>query len=71
MSAKRALIYFSFSLDMPLKIYFFSFPSEYLGTLVGVMWTVAGVVIFMQYGLIKLTEDVPKSWRVSSSLFKH
>ena len=43
----------------------FSFPSEYIGTLTGVMWTVAGVITFIQYALVKLTTDVSKSWRVS------
>ena len=28
------------------------------------MWTIAGVVISIQYGLIKLTDPVVQSWRV-------
>ena len=43
----------------------FSFPSEYIGTLTGVMWTVAGLITFIQYGLVKLTDETVKSWRVS------
>lgn len=43
----------------------FSFPSEYIGTLTGVMWTIAGVATFIQYALVKLTAGVSKSWRVS------
>ncbi|CAF1684867.1 unnamed protein product, partial [Adineta ricciae] len=39
------------------------FPSEYLGTLIGVMWTVAGLIILIQYGLSELTYDIPMSWR--------
>ncbi|CAF1210015.1 unnamed protein product [Rotaria sordida] len=41
------------------------FPSEYIGTLTGVMWTVVGSIVTVQYGLVKLTDDVSRSWRVS------
>ncbi|CAF1326308.1 unnamed protein product [Adineta ricciae] len=39
------------------------FPSEYLGTLTGVMWTVAGLITLIQYALNELTYDIPMSWR--------
>ncbi|CAF3896288.1 unnamed protein product [Rotaria magnacalcarata] len=39
------------------------FPSEYIGTLTGVMWTVVGVIATIQYGLVQLTDDVARSWR--------
>ncbi|UJR13126.1 hypothetical protein I4U23_000150 [Adineta vaga] len=39
------------------------FPSEYIGRLTGIMWTSAGVITCIQYGLVNLTIDVPQSWR--------
>ncbi|CAF1159158.1 unnamed protein product [Rotaria sordida] len=39
------------------------FPSEYIGTLTGVMWTLVGVIATLQYGLIQLTDDIFRSWR--------
>ncbi|UJR12570.1 hypothetical protein I4U23_016746 [Adineta vaga] len=39
------------------------FPSEYIGTLTGVMWTAVGVITTIQYGLVQLTNDIPRSWR--------
>ncbi|CAF2769945.1 unnamed protein product [Rotaria sp. Silwood2] len=39
------------------------FPSQYIGTLTGVMWTLVGAVATAQYGLVKLTDDVSLSWR--------
>ncbi|CAF2755904.1 unnamed protein product [Rotaria sp. Silwood2] len=41
------------------------FPTEYLGTLTGVLWTSAAIISSIQYGLLPLTEAVEKSWRVS------
>ncbi|CAF5066324.1 unnamed protein product, partial [Rotaria sp. Silwood1] len=41
------------------------FPSEYIGTLSGVMWTLVGVIATVQYGLVQLTDDITRSWRVS------
>ncbi|CAF1514654.1 unnamed protein product, partial [Adineta steineri] len=35
----------------------------YIGTLTGVMWTVVGVVATIQYGLVQLTDDIPRSWK--------
>lgn len=43
-----------------------SFPSEYIGTLTGLMWTIAGLITFIQYGLVKLTYETAQSWRVRS-----
>ncbi|CAF1274177.1 unnamed protein product [Rotaria sp. Silwood1] len=39
------------------------FPSEYIGTLSGVMWTLVGVIATVQYGLVQLTDDITRSWR--------
>ncbi|CAF2651537.1 unnamed protein product [Rotaria sp. Silwood2] len=39
------------------------FPSEYIGTLTGVMWTLVGTIATIQYGLVKLTDDISRSWR--------
>ncbi|CAF0883502.1 unnamed protein product [Rotaria sordida] len=39
------------------------FPSEYIGTLTGVMWTLVGVIATIQYGLVQLTDDIARSWR--------
>ncbi|CAF3744420.1 unnamed protein product [Rotaria sordida] len=36
----------------------FSFPSAYIGTLTGVMWTLVGVIATVQYGLVQLTDDI-------------
>ncbi|CAF4152160.1 unnamed protein product [Adineta steineri] len=40
------------------------FPSEYIGRLAGIMWTSAGVITCIQYGLVDLTTDVSQSWRI-------
>ncbi|CAF3225742.1 unnamed protein product [Rotaria sp. Silwood2] len=45
------------------------FPSEYIGTLTGVMWTLVGVIATIQYGLIQLTNDITRSWRLLINLF--
>jgi len=39
------------------------FPSKYIGRLTGIMWTSAGVITCIQYGLVRLTTQVPQSWR--------
>ncbi|CAF1117414.1 unnamed protein product [Adineta steineri] len=39
------------------------FPSEYIGTLTGVMWMFVGVIATLQYGLVQLTNDISLSWR--------
>ncbi|CAF2361322.1 unnamed protein product [Rotaria sp. Silwood2] len=39
------------------------FPSEYIGTLTGVLWTSAAIFSSIQYGLLPLVEAVDKSWR--------
>ncbi|CAF2630325.1 unnamed protein product [Rotaria sp. Silwood2] len=39
------------------------FPSEYIGTLTGVMWTAVGVITTVQYVLVQLTNNVSLSWR--------
>ncbi|CAF1142313.1 unnamed protein product [Rotaria sordida] len=41
----------------------FSFPSEYIGTLTGLMWTLVGLIATVQYGLVQLTDDITRSWR--------
>jgi len=45
-----------------------SFPSQYVGRLTGIMWSVVGLTICLQYGLVKLTVIVPDSWKVRFSL---
>ncbi|UJR19500.1 hypothetical protein I4U23_022629 [Adineta vaga] len=40
------------------------FPSEYIGRLTGIMWTIVGIVAFVNFGLVKLTDDMSKAWRV-------
>ncbi|CAF4848777.1 unnamed protein product [Rotaria sp. Silwood1] len=39
------------------------FPSEYIGRLTGIMWTSAGAITCIQYGLVQLTTDVSQSWK--------
>ncbi|CAF1486748.1 unnamed protein product [Adineta ricciae] len=39
------------------------FPTRYIGTLTGIMWTMVGVLTFVQYGLVPLTTDISKLWR--------
>ncbi len=53
-----------FLLDTSMIICSISFPSSCVGTLSGVMWTMVGAVTFLQYALVKLTDDVSKSWQV-------
>lgn len=48
-------------------MFFLSFPSKYIGVLSGVMFTMAGVIAFLIYGIVKLTEEVTQAWRVSFS----
>lgn len=45
-------------------LYFRSFPSQYIGRLTGIMWTIVGAVTFIQFALIKLTVDINRAWRV-------
>jgi hypothetical protein len=42
----------------------FNFPSEYIGTLTGAMWTAVGVIVTVQYSLVKLTDNITLAWRV-------
>jgi hypothetical protein len=53
-----------FLLDTAVIIWSISFPSSCVGTLSGMMWTIVGAVTFLQYALIKVTDDVSKSWQV-------
>ncbi|CAF1583015.1 unnamed protein product [Rotaria sp. Silwood1] len=46
------------------------FPTEYIGTLTGVMWTSVGVIATVQYGLVQLTNDITGSWRGQLVVFK-
>ncbi|CAF2106762.1 unnamed protein product [Rotaria magnacalcarata] len=39
------------------------FPRQHLGTLIGFMWTIAGMITCVQYALVKLTTDVNESWK--------
>ncbi|CAF3935698.1 unnamed protein product [Rotaria sp. Silwood2] len=40
-----------------------TFPSQYIGTLLGVMWTTAGIVSFVTYGLTRLATNPIYAWR--------
>ena len=42
------------------------FPPQFIGTLLGVMWTTAGIVSFVTYGLTRLATNPEHAWRVSS-----
>ncbi|CAF4738530.1 unnamed protein product [Rotaria sp. Silwood1] len=44
-----------------------TFPPEYIGTLLGVMWTTAGIVSFVTYGLTRLATDPIYAWRNTAS----
>ncbi|CAF0942748.1 unnamed protein product [Didymodactylos carnosus] len=44
------------------------FPSEYIGTLTGVIWTSVGVITTVQYSLVRLTDDIPRSWRLDEEV---
>ena len=48
---------------------FDSFPSKYIGRLTGIMWSTAGAIVFIQFGLIKLTADITKAWKVRTLLY--
>lgn len=43
---------------------FKSFPPQFIGTLLGVMWTTAGIIGFSTYGLVRLAADPNHAWRV-------
>ncbi|CAF3064419.1 unnamed protein product, partial [Rotaria sp. Silwood2] len=39
------------------------FPSAYIGRLTGIMWTIVGIVTFVQFALVKLTNPIEEAWR--------
>ncbi|CAF1363219.1 unnamed protein product [Adineta steineri] len=39
------------------------FPSKYIGRLTGIMWSFVGAFTFIQFALLKLTDDINKAWR--------
>lgn len=43
----------------------FSFPGQYIGSLIGAVWTTAGVISFALYGLTRLASHPTQAWRVS------
>ncbi|CAF3834952.1 unnamed protein product [Adineta steineri] len=40
-----------------------TFPPQYIGTLLGLMWTTAGIVSFVTYGLTRLATNPTYAWR--------
>ena len=46
------------------NLFYISFPDQYIGTLTGMTWTIAGAITSIQYGLIQLATDVNEAWRV-------
>lgn len=43
------------------------FPPRFIGSLLGVMWTVAGLVSFAVSGLVRLSPDPQYLWRVRAN----
>ncbi|CAF4769593.1 unnamed protein product [Rotaria sp. Silwood1] len=39
------------------------FPSTYIGRLTGIMWTIVGIITFIQFALVKLTNPIEEAWR--------
>ncbi|UJR09266.1 hypothetical protein I4U23_013511 [Adineta vaga] len=39
------------------------FPPQFIGSLLGVMWTIAGIISFATYGLVRLAKDPQYTWR--------
>ncbi|CAF1294440.1 unnamed protein product, partial [Adineta steineri] len=39
------------------------FPSKYIGRLTGIMWSFVGAFTFIQFALLKLTDDINKAWK--------
>lgn len=56
-----------FSLTNNSSLVIHSFPSKYIGRLTGIMWSMVGLTICLQYGLVKLTVAVPDSWKVRTN----
>jgi hypothetical protein len=42
-----------------------SFPPQFIGSLLGFMWTTTGIVSFVTYGLARLAANPLNAWRVS------
>lgn len=45
-------------------IFISRFPLRYVSTLLGIMWTIAGMVSFVCYGLTRFAVDPINAWRV-------
>ena len=43
---------------------FIRFPPQFIGTLLGIMWTSAGIISFVTYGLTRLATNPTHAWRV-------
>ena len=46
------------------RIHRWRFPSQYIASLLGIMWTTAGIISFASYGLTRLATDPVSAWRV-------
>ena len=46
-----------------------SFPPQYIGSLLGVMWTLAGIISFATYGLVRLAKEPTDNWRVGKLFY--
>lgn len=44
------------------------FPPQFIGTLLGIMWTAAGIFSFATYGLTRLATNPDYAWRVGRFL---
>ncbi|CAF0810788.1 unnamed protein product [Adineta ricciae] len=66
-AALVAILVFVFSRTMLVTgcqaVIAISFPPQFIGTLLGVMWTTAGIVSFVTYGLTRLATNPEHAWR--------
>jgi hypothetical protein len=60
--------YHTVNTDKNLMLFLISifdrFPPQFIGTLLGIMWTAAGIVSFVTYGLTRLATNPTHAWRV-------
>lgn len=43
---------------------YLSFPPQFIGSLLGVMWTTVGIISFATYGLVRIAANPIHLWRV-------
>ncbi len=43
---------------------YLSFPPQFIGSLLGVMWTTVGIISFATYGLVRIAANSIHLWRV-------